>query len=263
MWSTNSLEKTLMLGKIQGKRRGGRGWDGWMASPTQWTWGWASSGRQGRTGKPRLLGSMGSQRVGLDLATEQQQEGESSVVAPTALSDSGRTVTCPRSPGLLLAEPRRTKSAWHVSSWSCCKGSMAVTMCCAPHVSPRGRESAGVRWGCGTQSRQPAQLWSRECEAVVWVSRVPAVCSDCEGESDTGCWRGSGAWRVTSWGLGRAWALPQAHDADAGTGCLEDSPEITTGSVLKAKSKNQAPNSYGPGWGGAACILFLLPPPVG
>ena len=73
MWSTNSLEKTLTLGKIQGKRRGGRGWDGWMASPTQWTWGWASSGRQGRTGKPRLLGSMGSQRVGLDLATEQQQ----------------------------------------------------------------------------------------------------------------------------------------------------------------------------------------------
>ena len=30
---TNSLEKTLMLGQIEGRRR--RGWDGWMASPTQ------------------------------------------------------------------------------------------------------------------------------------------------------------------------------------------------------------------------------------
>ena len=45
MWRTDSLEKTLMLGKIEGRRRmkaGGegddRGWDGWMASLTQWTW---------------------------------------------------------------------------------------------------------------------------------------------------------------------------------------------------------------------------------
>ena len=35
VWKANSLEKTLMLGKIEGKRRrGGRGWDGWMTSPT-------------------------------------------------------------------------------------------------------------------------------------------------------------------------------------------------------------------------------------
>ena len=36
----DSFEKTLMLGKIEGRRRGYRGWDGWMASPTQWTWVW-------------------------------------------------------------------------------------------------------------------------------------------------------------------------------------------------------------------------------
>ena len=39
-----------------------RGWDGWMASPTQWTWVWASSGRWWGTGKPGVLQSMGLQR---------------------------------------------------------------------------------------------------------------------------------------------------------------------------------------------------------
>ena len=44
MWKTDSLEKTLMLGKIEGKRRrGGRGWDGWIASLIQWTWTWVNS----------------------------------------------------------------------------------------------------------------------------------------------------------------------------------------------------------------------------
>ena len=37
MRTADSLEKTLMLGKVEGRRRGNRGWDGWMASPTQWT----------------------------------------------------------------------------------------------------------------------------------------------------------------------------------------------------------------------------------
>ena len=70
MWRAHSLEKTLMLGKIEGER-GKRGWDGWMASPTQWTWVWANSGKQWRTEKPGVQ-SRGSQRVGQDLAIEQQ-----------------------------------------------------------------------------------------------------------------------------------------------------------------------------------------------
>ena len=37
-----------------------RGWDGWMASPTQWTWVWANSRRWWRTGKPGVLQPMGS-----------------------------------------------------------------------------------------------------------------------------------------------------------------------------------------------------------
>ena len=64
MRRADSLEKTLMVGKIEGKRRRGhREWDGWMASPTQQTWVWANSGRWWRAGKPRVLQSMGSQRV--------------------------------------------------------------------------------------------------------------------------------------------------------------------------------------------------------
>ena len=53
---------------------GSRGWDGWMASPARWTWVWAGSGRWWRTGRPGVLQSMGLQRVGHNLATEQQQQ---------------------------------------------------------------------------------------------------------------------------------------------------------------------------------------------
>ena len=49
-----------------------RGRDGWMASPTQWTWVWASFGRQWRTEKPGVLKFMGSQRIGHDWVTEPQ-----------------------------------------------------------------------------------------------------------------------------------------------------------------------------------------------
>ena len=44
-----------------------------MASPTQWAWIWANSGRQWGTGKTGLLQPMGSWKVRQDLVTEQQQ----------------------------------------------------------------------------------------------------------------------------------------------------------------------------------------------
>ena len=56
-----------------GGEEGDRGWGGWMASPAQWTWVWASSRRQWRRGKPGVLQSMGSHRVRPDWATQQQQ----------------------------------------------------------------------------------------------------------------------------------------------------------------------------------------------
>ena len=47
-----------------------KGWDGWMASPTPWTWVWASAGSWWLTGKPGELQSMGSQGVWHQWATE-------------------------------------------------------------------------------------------------------------------------------------------------------------------------------------------------
>ena len=60
MRRADSLEKALMLGKIEGRRR--RGLDGWMASPTQWTWVLVDSGSwlwTGRTGMLRFMGLSG------------------------------------------------------------------------------------------------------------------------------------------------------------------------------------------------------------
>ena len=47
-----------------------RGWDGWMASLTRWTWVWVNSGSWWWTGRPGVLRFMGSQRVGNDWAAE-------------------------------------------------------------------------------------------------------------------------------------------------------------------------------------------------
>ena len=47
-----------------------RGWEGWIASLTQWTWVWVNSRRWWWTGRPGVLQFMGSQRVGHDWATE-------------------------------------------------------------------------------------------------------------------------------------------------------------------------------------------------
>ena len=47
-----------------------RGWDGWMASPTWWTWVWVNSGSWWWTGRPGVRQFMGSQRVGHDWATK-------------------------------------------------------------------------------------------------------------------------------------------------------------------------------------------------
>ena len=71
MGRNDSLEKTLMLGKYESRRRRGRQRMGcWMASPTQWTWVWGGSRSWWWTGRPGMLQSMVLQRVRHDWVTE-------------------------------------------------------------------------------------------------------------------------------------------------------------------------------------------------
>ena len=70
MWRADWFEKALLLQRLRAGGEGDdRGWDGWMASPTRWTWVWMNSGSWW-TGRPGVLQFMGSQRVGHDWATE-------------------------------------------------------------------------------------------------------------------------------------------------------------------------------------------------
>ena len=66
----DSLEKTLILEKIEGRKRRGQQRMRWMASLTWWTWVWASSGSWWRTEKPGMLQSMGFQWVRHEWVTE-------------------------------------------------------------------------------------------------------------------------------------------------------------------------------------------------
>ena len=79
-WSSNTLAswcEELTHWKIPwcwerlraGRGGGDRGWDGWMASVTRWTWVWVDSGSWWWAGRPGVLWFMGSQRVGHDWAT--------------------------------------------------------------------------------------------------------------------------------------------------------------------------------------------------
>ena len=71
MPKTDSLEKTLMLGKIEGRRRWGWQRMRWLDGITvRWMWVWVNSGSWWWTGRPGVLQSTGSQRVGHDWVTE-------------------------------------------------------------------------------------------------------------------------------------------------------------------------------------------------
>ena len=71
MWKADSFKRPWCWERLKAGREGDdRGWDGWMASPTQWTWVWVDSGIWWRTGVPGMLQFMRSQRVGHKWATE-------------------------------------------------------------------------------------------------------------------------------------------------------------------------------------------------
>ena len=71
MWTTDSLEKPWCWECLKAEAEGNdRGWDGWMASLTRWTWDWASSMSWWQLGKPGMLQSMGLERIVHDWVTE-------------------------------------------------------------------------------------------------------------------------------------------------------------------------------------------------
>ena len=71
MQRTDSLKRPWCWERLKAGGEGSnRGWDGWMASPTQRTWVWVGSGSWWWGGKPGVLQSMGLQRVKHDWVTE-------------------------------------------------------------------------------------------------------------------------------------------------------------------------------------------------
>ena len=113
-----------------------RGWDGWMASPTRWTWVWVNSGSWWWTGRPGVLWFMGLQRVRHDWATELNWT-ESCFGGFPGSSDSkesacnvGDLASMPglrRSPGgepgnplqYFCLENSMDRGAWWVPVWGC------------------------------------------------------------------------------------------------------------------------------------------------
>ena len=65
IWKDPDGKRLKMEGKVDD-----RGWDGWMASPTQWPWVWVGSGSWWWIGRPGMLWFMGSQGVRHNWATE-------------------------------------------------------------------------------------------------------------------------------------------------------------------------------------------------
>ena len=71
MWRTNSFERPWCWERLwAGGEEDDRGWDGWMASPTQWTWDWVNFRTWLWTGRPGMLQPMGLQRVRYNWAIE-------------------------------------------------------------------------------------------------------------------------------------------------------------------------------------------------
>ena len=69
MQRADSFEKTWCWERLKAGEGDDRGWDGWMASPTQWTWVWVNSGSWWWTERPGILQFTGSQRVRHDWVT--------------------------------------------------------------------------------------------------------------------------------------------------------------------------------------------------
>ena len=107
-----------------------RRWDGYMASPTQWTCVWASSRSWWWTGKPSVLQSMGLQRAGHDWATELNWT-DTSLLENSTLFHFSDIPPCEVS----LPPDTFSDSAWFIVQLSPC----ALTLQCKPRPHPEGK----------------------------------------------------------------------------------------------------------------------------
>ena len=83
-----------------GREGGDRGWDGWMASPTQWTWVQVKSGSWWWTGRPCVLQFTGTQTVRHDWVTELNWKATKAAPVP-------RSMSLPRAPATVTVRPYR------------------------------------------------------------------------------------------------------------------------------------------------------------
>ena len=75
IWRTDSFKRPWCWERLRAGEKGdNRGWDGWMASPTQWAWVWVNSGSCWWTRRPGVQQSMGLQRVGHKLESSWNPE---------------------------------------------------------------------------------------------------------------------------------------------------------------------------------------------
>ena len=95
-WELGIKRHTLYIQNSRWEEKGTTGWDGWVASPTPWTWVWASPGSWWWTGRPGVLRSMGSQRVRHDWVPEKQLYKIDSKWGPTVYHTELYSASCNR-----------------------------------------------------------------------------------------------------------------------------------------------------------------------
>ena len=175
-----------------------RGWDGWMASPTQWTWVWASSGSWWWTGRPGVLRVTGSQRVEhdwLDWTVTLGCGGQGEVFiqigvcepnsAWSSLRPEAPRVSPPEPPGWPQQhwDPRRPDSLCRERSWQ--------RLLDRPSELPRAQRVLHIlcqpcRLGCASLSQ------TRSTKPSLWATRSPVCPPGEKKEKD-------------SWYQGRTW----------------------------------------------------------
>ena len=96
-----------------------RAWDGWMASPTRWTWVWLNSGSWWWTRRPGVLWFMGSQRVRHDWETELNWYNQANKTHPKTQSFATQVIAVMKWEGCIEKQQIKVVSVsggrkWHV-----------------------------------------------------------------------------------------------------------------------------------------------------